>query len=130
MIDFSEEIFFRTARSGGKGGQHVNKVETMVEAWWSVPDSRFFTEEQKQTILEKLKHHINKEGMLMMKSQESRSQSANKKKALAKMLQRVNQSLLKKKARMKTKPAASVIEKRLQLKKQQGEKKMRRRRDW
>lgn len=130
MIDFSEEIFFRTARSGGKGGQHVNKVETMVEAWWSVRDSRFFSEQQKVIILEKLKHFINKDGMLMMKCQESRSQSANKKKVLAKMLQRVNHSILKKKPRLKTKPTNTAIEKRLQLKKQQGEKKIRRRKDW
>ncbi len=130
MIDFSEEIFFQTARSSGKGGQNVNKVETMVEAWWPVHASRFFTEEQKAAIVEKLKNNINKDGMLIIKSQESRSQLANKKKALAKILSRVNQSILKKKKRLKTKPSAAVIARRLETKKQQAEKKIRRRKDW
>jgi len=53
-IDITREIEFRTARSGGKGGQNVNKLETMVEGRWNVAGSLLFNEEQKQVILQKL----------------------------------------------------------------------------
>ena len=51
MIDVIKEITFKTARSGGKGGQHVNKVETMVEGYWKVESSKLFSEEEKKYML-------------------------------------------------------------------------------
>lgn len=130
MIDFSSEVYFRTARSGGKGGQNVNKVETMVEAYWAFNDSIYFTHDQKQLIRERLANRINKEDLVMVKCQEARSQLANKNKALEKIISLVNQSIVKNKKRLKTKPSAAIIEKRLQIKKLQSEKKMLRRKDW
>jgi len=130
MIDFSSEVFFRTARSGGKGGQHVNKVETLAEAYWDIEASEYFSAAQKECIQEKLGNRINSEGILIIKSSDSRSQLANKKKALEKMLTLVNQSIIKPKKRIASKPSKAVIEKRLEIKKRQGEKKLRRKKDW
>ena len=84
-IDITSEIQFQTARSGGKGGQNVNKVETMVEGRWLVADSNLFSEEQKQRIQEKLANRISADGNLLVKSQESRSQLENKSIVIDKM---------------------------------------------
>ena len=77
-IDITSEIQFQTARSGGKGGQNVNKVETMVQGRWHILSSKLFSDDQKIRIQEKLANRITTDGDLMVKSQESRSQLENK----------------------------------------------------
>lgn len=121
MIDISKEIQFQTARSGGKGGQNVNKVETMVMGFWKPDDSLLFSEEEKQRIKEKLASKINAEGFLLVKSQQHRSQLSNKEEVTRKMNELVKQSLVKKKSRIATQPSRAAKEKRIESKKRQSD---------
>jgi ribosome-associated protein len=123
-IDITSEIQFQTARSGGKGGQNVNKVETMVEGRWLVANSNLFSDEQKNRIQEKLANRISADGNLLVKSQESRSQLENKGIVIEKMNDLVAKALIRKKARMATKPSKASIERRIEGKKKKSEHKL------
>ena len=126
MIDIISELIFKTARSGGKGGQNVNKVETMVEARWNIAESSIASDEQKKFLLAKLSSKINKEGFLLLKSQTERTQLGNKEIVARKMNELVNKSLVKKKMRIATKPSAVSKEKRLENKKLHSQRKQQR----
>ena len=127
MKDFSQEVTYKTSRSGGKGGQNVNKVETAAEAWWNVDASTVFTAEEKILILKKLMNRINKDCYLIVKSSATRSQLENKEIALKKMQELVEKSLIKPKKRKATKIPATIKEKRLDMKRRNSLKKQNRR---
>ena len=125
-VEVIDELNFSTARSGGKGGQNVNKVETMVEGRWHIATSALFSEDQKQLIFQKLSNRITADGFLLVKSQTERSQLGNKQQVIKKINQLIELALIKKKSRIATKPSKRVKEKRIQNKKNKADIKMNR----
>jgi ribosome-associated protein len=120
MIDVTKELKFQTARSGGSGGQNVNKVETMVEAYFDIDNSKLLTTEQKEWIKLKLVNRIDLDGVMLVKNQTERTQLGNKKLVIQKVNELINAALVRKKKRIPTKTPKVIKEKILETKKKRS----------
>lgn len=123
----TKEISISVSRSGGPGGQHVNKVSTRVEVRLNIPNSTVLNDRQKKRLLDKLSSKLSVQGDLIVTSQESRSQLSNKAIALEKLLSLIEKALTPAKKRIPTKIPKKTKEKRLAEKKKMAEKKASRR---
>lgn len=121
--DLQKEVTYKTSRSGGKGGQNVNKVSSKVELLFAISQSALFTDEEKALLLTKLQSRLNKDGYLQVMCEEERSQYLNKEKALEKLHLILTRALHKPKVRKATKPSKAMIAARLANKKIQASKK-------
>ena len=124
--DLIPNVTFKTSRSGGKGGQNVNKVSSKVELNFDLDGSTVFTEQQKEQIRRKLQNRLTSAGMVQVISEEERSQYLNKEICLEKLLQLLEKVLHVAKPRRATRPSKSSIEKRLNEKQQKSVKKLNR----
>ncbi|EEI93997.1 peptidyl-tRNA hydrolase domain family protein [Sphingobacterium spiritivorum ATCC 33300] len=115
------ELVFKFSRSGGAGGQHVNKVSSKVLLQWDVAGSTFFLEDQKAILFHALSNRINKDGVLQLESDNDRSQVKNKEIAIQRFLTIVDTALIPVKARKKTRIPYSKVVDRLDRKKRQSE---------
>jgi ribosome-associated protein len=126
--DLQKEISYKTSRSGGKGGQNVNKVSSKVELLFSVSNSALFTEEEKALLNDKLQTRFNKDGLVQVICDEERSQYLNKEKAIERLIVLLTKALHVPKIRKvikvsKAAKAARLDSKRMNALKKEGRKK-------
>jgi len=115
------EVDFRTSRSSGPGGQHVNKTESRVELLWSPQESDCLSEAQKLLVAGRLSNRITDEGVLILASEKYRSQHRNRADVTERFLDLVLSSLVPAKKRRPTRPTRSSVEKRIRSKKIRGD---------
>ena len=112
----ASEFFFKAVRSSGAGGQNVNKVASKVVLSFDLINSKGLTEEQKVLLQIKLVTRLTQEGILILTSEEDRSQLKNKKKVINKCFKLLENALVIPKERKETKISRAVKEKRLNSK--------------
>lgn len=129
MEQLIPELKFSFSRSGGAGGQHVNKVSTKVTLHFDLMNSNYLTDQQKATINEKLSQYINQEGILQLSAQHTRSQLRNKEAVIVRFCNLIQTALTPQKARKATRVPRHIKAKRLRAKRLQSQKKANRRVD-
>ncbi len=108
------ECLFKAVRSGGKGGQHVNKVSSRVELHFNPSESKGLTDSEKERLLVRLASKLSSEGVLRIVDDTSRSQYRNRILAGEKLISLLQESLKEKKKRKKTRIPAAANRKRLE----------------
>jgi ribosome-associated protein len=115
-----DELEITTSRSGGPGGQHVNKTNTRISVRWNVKNSNVLSPDLKERVLQKLHTRLTTEGDLIIHASQSRSQHENKEKALSLLAQEVRNALHVPKKRKASKIPHTIKEARLRAKKQRS----------
>jgi len=119
-----KELNFKAIRSSGPGGQHANKVSSKIELAFDVNASKELSEEQKSLLLKNISSRLTKENMVILFSDESRSQHKNKEIAKNRFIEIIKKGLIVPKKRKATKPSKASIKKRLDSKKRASIKKL------
>ncbi|MBI9040226.1 alternative ribosome rescue aminoacyl-tRNA hydrolase ArfB [Lutibacter sp.] len=112
-----KELNFKAVRSGGAGGQHVNKVSSKVELIFDLQNSSEFSDDEKILLIKNLQSKLTKENMLLLNCDESRSQHKNKELVIKRFFSIIENGLKVPKKRKATKPTKSSIQKRIDKKK-------------
>jgi ribosome-associated protein len=114
------ELGFATSRSGGPGGQNVNKVESRVTLRFDVAGSPSLTPEQRERIFARLATRITKDGILHVTSQRHRTQAANREAATERFAELVAWALREEAPRSPTRPTRAARRRRLDEKRRRG----------
>ncbi|MBN1947931.1 MAG: aminoacyl-tRNA hydrolase [Bradymonadales bacterium] len=122
------ELWFTASRSGGPGGQNVNKTSTKILLHWSCNTTTALPEPLKQRLVRRLRHRINAEGVLLVQVEDTRSQQQNLQIARDRLAELVRQAIAEPKRRLPTRPTTHSIHRRLELKRQRSRTKAMRRR--
>ena len=118
-----KELNFKAIRSGGSGGQHVNKVSSKVELTFAIESSNELSEEEKLLLIKNLSPRLTKDKVLILFCDENRSQHKNKELVTERFLKIIKKGLVIPKKRKPTKISKSAIRKRLEKKKRHAYKK-------
>jgi ribosome-associated protein len=118
-----EEVTFATSRSGGPGGQNVNKLETRVTLRFDLAGSSVLAVEQKARLRERLATRITRDGVLQISSQRHRTQGANREAAVERFAELLRENLREEAPRRKTRPTRAAKARRLDEKRRQSRRK-------
>lgn len=118
-----EELSFTTSRSGGPGGQNVNKLETRVTVRFDVARSPSLTEEQRQRLLERLATRITREGIFHVTSQKHRTQAENREAAVDRLAELMAEALREEIPRKPPRVSKAAKRRRVEAKKRRGQRK-------